>query len=518
MKSHAGERVYVPREVALSGATTDLCEQFVLSQATDAPEGFHNETLSSWTLAHHPTLPVITILSDTCPSDGDARQLGWLLGYPITSAGRLLGTGSTVTVADADPVAFVDSLGGRFLAVFVDGPTPAIYPDAVGSYSSVFCPDLGIAASTPGLIPYEETTGDRLDLVDQLRIPWTNSMYPLGLTPRHGVHRLLPNHHLDLTDWTMVRHGPNWHERGSVSIDESVSRVAAIVKRNIAAVTDTHPSYLQLTAGNDSRMLLACAREWRSDLATYTLKFPDLGGMNDARVAARLSELAGVSHRVVPTDHPDPADLEMWVYRTSCSVGEPQGWRAATAYQSLERSRAHIAGNVGDLARIGYWATIGRSGRPVTPEQLAAHALAHRLPRLNPGQQRAAASTTVLEEIERWRDTSGAPDALALLDLLFVENRLACWAGIWPYAQYYGPGFTYFPMNHREVIDLMMGLPEAVRRGEKFNQMVIRQEWPELLDVPFNTPSRSVRLAQLPARVERGLRRRVRSMRKPGAQ
>ena len=114
-----------------------------------------------------------------------------------------------------------------------------------------------------------------------------------------------------------------------------------------------------------------------------------------------------------------------------------------------------------------------------------------------------------MEQIERWRDSAGAPDDYALLDLLFVENRLARWAGVWPYAQYYGPGFTFFPMCHREVIDLMRFLPEAVRRSKEFNQMVIRQEWPELLDVPINTPSRTVRAAHLPTRIARGVRRRV---------
>ena len=100
-------------------------------------------------------------------------------------------------------------------------------------------------------------------------------------------------------------------------------------------------------------------------------------------------------------------------------------------------------------------------------------------------------------------------DAFTLLDLLFVENRLGCWAGVWPYAQYYGPGFTFFPMNHREVIAHMAGLPETVRWNETFNEMVIRHEWPELLDVPFNSPSRSVRAAYFPTRVLRGARRRI---------
>jgi hypothetical protein len=497
--------------VALSGSTADLCEQFVLSRSLDTPDGFETEHLASWRLAHHPTLPVITIRG-AGQRAGEPDRLGWLLGYPVTSDGVLLRSGSSVTARDDDPLTFVESLGGRFLAVFVDGANPAIYPDAGGTYSSVFCGSLEVAASTPGLIPYDDTTLDRQRLVEQLGIPWNNSMYPLGLTPRHNVGRLLPNHHLDLGTWTMVRHGPRWRARGAVSVEDSVSRFAAIVRRNVAAIADVYPCYVQLTAGSDSRALVACARELRSQIATYTLRIPDLNGMTDADVAARISAHVGLSHQSVPIIDPDPADLDLWVYRTSCSVGEPRGWQATTTLRSLDRSRVHLGGNIGDLSRTYYWDVVVDAETPVTIDQLAGRALAFGMGQLDAGQQQAAESTVVREEIERWRDASTAPDSYALMDLLYVENRVGCWAGIWPYAQYYGPGFSFFPMSHREAIDLMMFLPETVRRRGDFNRMVIRQEWPELLELPFNDPSRSVRAAHLPRRVARGVARRSRRL------
>jgi hypothetical protein len=346
--------------MALAGTTADLCEQFVLSRSLDTPDGFETEHLASWRLAHHPTLPVIAIRdADQRTGGPDADRVGWLLGYPVTSDGVLLRNGSNVTVgADEDPLAFVESLGGRFLAVFVNCRNPAIYPDAAATYGSVFCRSLEVAASTPGLVPYADTTGDREGLVEQLGIPLTDSMYPLALTPRHGVCQLLPNHHLDLRTWTMVRHGPRWQERGSINVDDSVSRIAEIIRRNIHAMMDAYPCYLQLTAGSDSRMLLACARERSSELATYTLRIPDLSGMNDAKIAARLSGRAGVPHQAVAMPKPDHDDLDRWMYRTSCGVGEVRGMRAATALRSLDRSRAHLGGNIGDLAHNDYWATV----------------------------------------------------------------------------------------------------------------------------------------------------------------
>lgn len=502
---------YIPRDVASAGSTVELYEQFVLSRSLDAPDGFETKRLASWRLAHHPTLPVVDIRDAAASTGGpDADRLGWLLGYPITADGVLLRSGSTVTVSSDDPLTFVESLGGRFLAVFVNCPDPAIYPDAAATYSSVFCTSLEVAASTPGLIPYDETTLDRTELVEQLGIPWNNSMYPLGLTPRHGIRHLLPNHHLDLTTWSMVRHGPTWRPRGAVSVDESVERFAAIVRRNVTALTDAYPCYLQLTAGSDSRALLACAREQRAQIATYTLRLPDLDGMTDAEIAARIADRAGVSHQIVATITPEPADLDLWMYRTSCEVGEPRGWRATTTLRSLDRSRAHLGGNIGDLSRTYYWDAVVDAETPVTIEQLAHRALVHGMPELDAGQQRAAASAVVREEVERWRDASTAPDSFALADLLYIENRVGCWGGIWPYAQYTGPGFALFPMCHREAIDLMMFLPESVRRSGQFNELVIRHEWPELLDLPFNTPPRSVRLAHLPRRLARGVTRRVR--------
>jgi hypothetical protein len=507
--------VPLPREIARAGSTADLCEQFVLSRSLETPEGFVTQVLGAWRLAHHPTLPVITIRrADEKTDDAQEDRLGWLLGYPITDDGELLQAGSSIAMgAGDDPVRFVDALGGRFVAVLVGVAKPAIYPDAAGMYSSVFCPGLEVAASTPGLVPYTDRTGDRTELVEQLGIPTTNSMYPLGLTPRHGVRRLLPNHHVDLTTWTMVRHGPRWRERGSIGVAESVSRVAEIMRRNIAAVMDVYPCYLQLTAGHDSRMVLACARERRSEIATYTLRMSDLSARNDVREAARISEQIGVHHTTVRVGRANPVHLRRWVHRTGASVGEPRGWRADTALSSLERSRLHLAGNVGDLARLGYWGHVEGPDTPATTAQIAEFALVHLAGHLDPGQQRAAASPLITDEIEAWRDGAGAPDELALLDLLYVENRLGCWGGVWPYAQYRGPGFTFFPMNHREVVDLMMALPDDVRREESFNQLVIRHEWPDLLEIPFNDPARSVRAAHLPTRVARGLRRRGRDVR-----
>jgi hypothetical protein len=511
--SHRRRQTYVLRELAESGSHSDLVEQFVVSRSAPLPDGWESDTIGSWRLAHHPTLPVISIVDDA------GGRLGWLLGYPITPGGRLLVDASSVSVGpDADPLTFVDDLGGRFLAVFVGVAAPAIYPDATGSYSSVFCPSVETAASTPGLIPYEDDTLDRGELIDDLGIPLTTTRLPFGLTSRHGVDRLLPNHHLDLRRWEAVRHGPTWRQRGSVSVEESADRVAAITRRNMAAVMDRYPCYLPLTAGNDSRMLLSCARDRIDELALYTLEIPDIGGATDAYVATRIARRLGLPHQRVSMLRATPADLRRWVHRTGCAVGEPRGLNATTTFRSLDRGRVRLNAQLGNFSRRAHWLPTDREDTPITAERLALHGLG--LTRgvdapsaLTAAERRAASSPTVLERAERWKQSARAPDSLALLDLEYLDTTHGSWAGVWPFAEYFGPAFTIFPMNHREIAELIMSLPERTRIDGTFMRDIIQRQWPELLEWPVNTTPRRVRATYFPNRVARGLRRRASRLR-----
>ena len=499
-----------PSEVSARGRAADLCEQFMLSVSPDVPDGWVARRLGNWHLAHHPTLPVIAIDNPVAGNAADA-PVGWLLGYPITSDGRLLGDGAALALS-GDPADLADDLGGRFLMIIAAEDHPAIYPDAVGSYSSVYCPSLRIAASTPALIPYGAATTDRYELIEQLGIPWTGGTFPFGMTSRHGIERLLPNHHLDLRTWTMVRHGPRRrYERGELSVEETADRVAAIVRRQIDAIMDHIPCYLPLTAGNDSRLLLACVRHRRHELALYTADIPGAGGANDVATATTIADRFGLQHQRLPLTRPADDDVDLWLYRTGCSVGERPGLNATTSFRTLDRSRARLNGQIGDFARNVYRLPADHEDTRLTAERLALqsasqHSVDYRTS-IRSGKVRFGLSPEVLGYVERWIESVDEPDALRVLDLAYVEKVIAAWAGVWAYAEYFGPGFTIFPMCHSDVTALIMGLPDDVRREGTFNRTLIARHWPELLDVPVNTPTTSTTLRHKRRAIVRRLRR-----------
>ena len=184
---------------------SQLVGQFLLGRSgTSVPDRWSSERLGGWVLGRHPSLPGIRLLGD------DDQEVGWLLGYPIDEKGKLWNGQETMRIPGvADSTAsrieeFVYRFGGRFLVALIDVPQPGLYLDPCGSLSIVYCAHQKVVASTPNLIPWDEQTHDRIELAREMGIPNTNAMYPLTLTPRHNVKRLLPNHYLDLSNWQTV--------------------------------------------------------------------------------------------------------------------------------------------------------------------------------------------------------------------------------------------------------------------------------------------------------------------------
>jgi hypothetical protein len=72
-----------------------------------------------------------------------------------------------------------------------------------------------------------------------------------------------------------------------------------------------------------------------------------------------------------------------------------------------------------------------------------------------------------------------------VLDLLYVEQQLGCWAG----PQQYGgqaPVKSAPPFCDRRLFDLMLSLPCEYRFAQRLAPDLIAKLWPELLMIPFN--------------------------------
>jgi hypothetical protein len=436
--------------------------------------------------------------------EGD-RPVGWMLGYPISEEGGLLADGEAHLVptrAMASPVSFegfVYAFGGRFAVVLLDGHDPRFYLDPCGSLSAVYCAQQRSVASTSNRSPYRAHTRDRLELEQALGIPYTEGMYPLTMTSRYGVERILPNHYLDLRDWQTVRHWPTQPLAEAASVQEAIAEIATILKRQIAAIVARTPTYLPLTAGQDSRMLLACGRELSDRLELFTRDMGDERGALDCDTARRIARRFGLRHRVVANEKATEEDREEYMFRISYSTSEFRGWQSATMLRRLPDGHALLIGCAGEVARGYYWQRHDSETTVISPQRLLGYCLC-------PLEQEPLAL------MGNWLDTVPALNAFEVLDLFFVEQDLGGWAGILPYAEC-DPGSWVFPLCHRRILENMLSLPAWYRRAGEMPQDVIAQEWPELLAWPIN---RAVGFSRSLTRLKRAISRKFATSRDQG--
>jgi hypothetical protein len=443
--------------------------QFVLSRRRElVPEGWRARSHAGWVLGYSRPLTCTEVRT------GD-RLIGWLLGHAVDESGAMLGEASRVSLSSDSPGdfrAWSDGLTGRFIAIHFESAGPMLYQDIYGMLAGVFSREESIAASTGLLIPLTPGTQFSRGRVMDADLPYRSAMYPLGITAREGVERLLPNHVLDLAARELRRVWPLEGFEHDGSPEETAAETALVVTRAMAGVRAVHPLQIPLTAGLDSRLLLACARELPDGTMYFTADLGDENGWIDVIAARQLAQRFGLNHQVFPWRTARRADLAEWAIRTGAETGEERGWRATRTLGMQAPGRASMTGFVGELARAYWWKGFTPASR-VTPEFLM-------------GKCRMPTRPEYLARIRSW--LAGLPPLsnVAVADVLYLEQRGACWAGIVEYGELGGSEARLAPLCQAKLVRQFLRLPHEYRERNGIHMDVIRARWPELLDFPFN--------------------------------
>jgi hypothetical protein len=438
--------------------------QFVVSRESDAAQrtGWPSCERSGWHLAAHPTAIVADIVSE------DGAALGWLVGEPMRD-GRLIRDQYRVSTAAPDHELY--RVGGPWVAILTSPSSPCIYMDAFGHLPLVYNRHRETAASSPSLVPDVRLDEEFHSFMD---IPAQDRWYPFGLTAWRDVMRLLPSHRLDLTTWTVKRCWPDAPPYASLTVDAAAEKLRGIVRDQISALASAYPLQLSLTAGFDSRSLLACARGWAHDMLFVTNdSHPTMAGLDIAAASyfAKRHRLKHVVRRL--DDPPSREEREVWLAQTGRS-GAGAAFRHLRSTNAYGTERARLSGQGGEVIRAYRKARPKPSARDYDPPELVSTIKLPTHPRIE-----AAA--------EAWRE--GLPECSGdqMLNLLYLEQRIGCWAS--PLRLGGATGYrAYWPFAHRETAELSLVVPREAQVTSAVHRRLIELEWPELLEIPFNAP------------------------------
>jgi hypothetical protein len=435
----------------------------------------------------------------------DADRSLMLLGYildPHNPGGsdedvlrRLLEGFSSVR----DLIALTASYGGRWLIVATQGSDAWLFTDALGLRQAFYTPQRhggGIwGGSQPGTIA--EILGLTID--DEAR-EFVNSYafrsdpeyrWPATATPYKEVRHLLPNHYLDLKTGISHRYWPD-RPLAPATVSDALDTLAERLPGLVEAAVARFDLVLGLTAGWDSRLVLAASRAVKDKIACVTVRQRTMSeGATDIATAERLAMRLGLGHQVIRAPVTTSAAFSYAFTRSVCFAHKHY---AADAEAIFDFTRA------GQVALTGSGAEVGRcSFRSQVPLSRWRHVTARDLARL----QRMDALPFAVRHFERWLSELGDTHGISVLDLFEWEQGHGNWLAMTQLEFDSAWRDIFTPYNSREVLATLLSVDERYRRKPDyrlFRDLMIRL-WPEVLTEPIN-PERRTRL---PGRVRRRL-------------
>ena len=464
------------------------CGQFVLGPVgTSGPEDWR-----SYVITEDLVLVARLDLNVTCvAADGRALTLiGFMLDPRVPEATDLAILRKLLAqdISMAELGARAGSYGGRWALVATRGEERYLVTDTLGmrqvfytnrsSIGTVYAmSEPGSGAQMLGLQPDPEAAA----YAATVGCADPEYRWPVDATAFREIRKLLPNHYLDLRDGVAIRfwpHGPLVPR----SVNQCVEEVAPLIKGMLAAAANRYELAVAVTAGIDSRVVLAACRDIKERLRFVTVKqwharqdHPDL------QVATVLLKHLGLPHDVVQATAPTSSDFRS-VYKASVfGAHDHYAPDAEAILRYYNRERVTVTGSGGEIGRCPFREYLPLFDRKrVTPAYLSKIAIG----RVHPFAERYFA---------QWMATLGADRTVNALDLFEWEQECGSWIAMTALEFDIAWKDIFTPFNCRDVLVAMLATPPRCRKALEYGlfHKIAAALWPETLDLPVN-PHRSL--------------------------
>lgn len=394
-------------------------------------------------------------------------------------------------------------LAGRWLIIYQDGSNTYMFTDPCGFRQLFYCWDDEHfwSASQPELLKRNcalEFTTDP-NLTEFLTHPGhvTHESAWIGAqTIYSNCFHLLPNHYVTTQSTRQVRFYPNSPPK-TLATAEIVDKASRILQGVILGLANRYHITLALTAGLDSRVLLAASKSV-SNKTKYFLYRSKAHREDhpDVWVPRKLAAELGIEFSLITAPHHLPGWFNsVLCNNVTCARALP---KTAFIYDKLtsNNTSVNINGNASEICRNFYDPQCEAALDKITTADLASRFL-----------ESDNAPPFVLGTIEDWkRDLLLANTEFGLnsLDYLYWEHRLGNWGAQYPAEQDISSE-EISPFNCRDLIEILASCQRSVRAAPDFEiyRSLIRAMWPEASRLPINPPPKMDPVS----RVKRGLRR-----------
>lgn len=443
----------------------------------------------SWNHLHLPGGYVLSVHPDLKISESRSDRLHMvLLGFildpenPGKNDQEILDTLCTASDLNALFAALEDK-GGRFVLFVYGFDHPVVLNDACGLRQIFYHRDSQHQiwlSSQPALIAQHLTIGYseeaeayiHSDSYQSKLEPW----WPGISSAFEGIYHLLPNHYFDLETSEITRFWPR-KKLKKISLRKGTDLSSHLIKGIMESAHNRFPLALSLTAGFDSRVLLAASKDFAGDLRVFTMQYRRLTEKHDdIAIPKSMAAELGFSHETVVCPTEVTADFER-IYQIN-NQGYKTDWMNIVQgrFENIPSDTVIIKGSAASIMRCSYWPD------GVYPFRVTLRTLI--------GVSGLGKSPLVVKYFRRWMEEALVCEKYGykLLDVFAWENEAGNWQGM-SHSIFDLAHDEYCPFCNRKLIEIMLGvnpgyrcLPDVI-----LEQKMIQTLWSELSCFPFHS-------------------------------
>lgn len=457
--------------------------QFVLGPrpAPRLPNWTHHAAAGNLWLSAHPGLNVVTVGA----GDRTLTLIGFLLdpGDPAADDRAILRRLLSACQARGALIAATETLGGRWILIGAFGGEHFLITDALG-LRQVLHTEPGAAEgvwalSQPGLALHTlglrlgEGAAEFLDSYAMRSRP--EYRWPAAGTPVAGLRRLLPNHVLDLHSGEATRYWPHG-VLPQLSPPEARARLAGMLPALIRAAASRFELALSITAGLDSRLVLAAARAVRDRLCYLTVRQGKMADEHpDVVIPARLLARLGLEHEVIRARGTMSPEFSLAFKRHAFLAHDHYGPDAEAILRRYGRRKVALTGSGAEVGRCSF-----RDQHPLSRWR--------RLRAADLARLQGMPHPFALRWFDDWLADAGEPGNVKLLDLFEWEQGHGNWLATTQLEFDIAWRDVFTPFNCRALLTTMLAVDERFRRRPRYPlfRTLIEELWRDVLSEPIN--------------------------------
>jgi hypothetical protein len=375
---------------------------------------------------------------------------------------------------------------GSYALIYKDDENAIILQDALALREVYYCTKDNriVCGSQPNMVAEYASPEIHARNDPEFREYYTKHSINSRWNPRHkwigdetyyeAVKHLLPNHFLDINKLEARRYWPNESIR-RLDLNEAVSRGCSFLKGSIRAIVHRHPVMMAVTAGTDSRTLLAASRGIQ-DKIYYFVNDEGLGNNNpDISVPSKIFESIGVPFHVHNASKEVDDEFRRIFLSNTFFASERILPTIYNVYFKNHSEKVNILG-IGEIGRTRY----GKE-----PKNLNSFRMLYKVMGNREGPYEMRQAEQILSELL----PVGRTYDLNVLTLLYWEHALGNW-GVTGNSESDIAIEELNPFDSHLLYEILLGVDEKYSRIKKSTLFIemIRNMWPELLEWPMNPP------------------------------